>query len=169
MNTSPRAHLIDWLRNAHAMERQAEQMLRAQASRIENYPALKSRVELHLQETLGQQKIVESCLQRYDASPSATKDFLGQAMAFGQALTGVITADEVIKSTVGAYAFKNIEIATYTQIIAAATVVGDLITKEACERILPEERAMAAWLLEHLPEITTRFIELDAAGGRAKR
>ena len=33
-----REHLLDWLRDAHAMEQQAEQMLKAQAARIEHYP-----------------------------------------------------------------------------------------------------------------------------------
>src|SRR5690606_36737977 len=39
--TEPREHLLHWLRDAHAMEQQAERMLKAQASRIENYPAMK--------------------------------------------------------------------------------------------------------------------------------
>ena len=52
--TDAREHLLDWLRDAHAMEQQAEQMLKAQAARIENYPALKARIEAHLEETLGQ-------------------------------------------------------------------------------------------------------------------
>jgi ferritin-like metal-binding protein YciE len=51
-------HLLDWLRDAHAMEQQAEQMLKAQAGRLEHYPELKARTEQHLQETLGQQKLV---------------------------------------------------------------------------------------------------------------
>lgn len=49
-----RENLLDWLRDAHAMEQQAEQMLKAQASRIEHYPIVKARIEEHLQETLGQ-------------------------------------------------------------------------------------------------------------------
>lgn len=52
--SNPQEHLLDWLRDAHAMEQQAEQMLKAQASRIENYPKMKARVEQHLEETRGQ-------------------------------------------------------------------------------------------------------------------
>src|SRR3546814_6791992 len=40
-------HLMDWLRDAHAMEEQAEKMLRATAGRLENYPDLKARLESH--------------------------------------------------------------------------------------------------------------------------
>lgn len=49
----PQENLMDWLRDAHAMEQQAEQMLKAQAARIEHYPQLKARIEQHLEETLG--------------------------------------------------------------------------------------------------------------------
>lgn len=35
----------DWLRDAHAMEKQAESMLEAMAKRIDNYPDLRARIE----------------------------------------------------------------------------------------------------------------------------
>jgi ferritin-like metal-binding protein YciE len=48
----PKENLLDWLRDVHAMAHQAEQMLRAQSSRLENYPDLKARIDQHLEETL---------------------------------------------------------------------------------------------------------------------
>jgi ferritin-like metal-binding protein YciE len=39
--------LNQWLRNAHAMEEQAEKMLEAQSSRIENYPELAAGIDRH--------------------------------------------------------------------------------------------------------------------------
>jgi ferritin-like metal-binding protein YciE len=47
---------------------------------------------------------------------------------------------------------------SYTTLIAAADAAGDAQTKAACEQILPEEEAMAKWLLEHLPAITQAFL-----------
>ncbi|EFD6852775.1 ferritin-like domain-containing protein, partial [Escherichia coli] len=47
-------HYHDWLRDAHAMEKQAEKMLESMASRIENYPELRSRIEQHISETKNQ-------------------------------------------------------------------------------------------------------------------
>jgi ferritin-like metal-binding protein YciE len=38
-----RENLCDWLRNAHAMEMQAESMLKGQASRLEHHPQVKAR------------------------------------------------------------------------------------------------------------------------------
>ena len=41
---TPRENLLDWLRDAHAMEQQAESMLKGQAERLEHYPELKGRI-----------------------------------------------------------------------------------------------------------------------------
>jgi ferritin-like metal-binding protein YciE len=48
-----RKWLIQWLRDAHAMEEQAETMLNGQLSRLESYPDLKERIRQHIQETKG--------------------------------------------------------------------------------------------------------------------
>ncbi|GAB2577844.1 ferritin-like domain-containing protein [Dyella jejuensis] len=158
-------NLLDWLRDAHAMEQQAEQMLKAQASRIQHYPELKARLEAHLEETLQQQKIVEDCITRLGGKPSTAKDLAGKAMAFAQGVGGMAVSDEVIKGAIAGYVFENIEIATYTVLIAAAKSIGDTATQRACETILPQEQAMARWLLEHLPDVTTQYLARDAAEG----
>ncbi|PZP61974.1 MULTISPECIES: ferritin-like domain-containing protein [Pseudoxanthomonas] len=162
--------LLDWLRNAHAMEQQAEQMLQAQAARIEHYPELKARIEQHLVETQGQQRILEQCLERLGSAPSLIKDTLGKAAAFGQAIGGSMNADEIVKGSIASYVFEQMEIATYTTLIAAARAAGDLETVRACEQILPQEQAMAQWLADHLPVVTEAFLVREASPGvTAKR
>lgn len=158
-----RSHLLDWLRDAHAMEQQAEQMLKAQSSRLEHYPDLKARIDQHLEETLGQQKLLEEALARLDSSPSTLKDIGGKLMAFGQAVGGMTATDEVIKGAMAGYVFENMEIASYTVLIAAAQATGDVETQRACERILPQEVAMADWLREHLPSLTEAFLARSEA------
>jgi ferritin-like metal-binding protein YciE len=155
-------NLLDWLRDAHAMEQQAEQMLKAQASRIEHYPKIKARIEQHLQETLGQQKLLVGCIERLGGRPSAMKDAMGKVMAFGQAAGGAFNSDEIIKGAIAGYVFENLEIATYTALISAAQIVGDTETVRVCEEILPQEEAMAKWILENLPELTEEFLVRDA-------
>ncbi|QSN63955.1 MULTISPECIES: ferritin-like domain-containing protein [unclassified Caballeronia] len=167
--TEPAEHLLDWLRDAHAMEQQAEQMLRAQSGRLENYPQLKARIDQHLEETLGQQKIVQECIERLGGSTSIMKDLTAKMMAFGQAAGGMTQTDEVVKGAIMSYVFENLEIASYTSLIAAAERCGDAQTKAACERILPQEQAMAQWLLEHIPSISTQYLERSAAGQEAKK
>ena len=157
-----RENLLDWLRDAHAMEQQAEQMLRAQASRIEHYPIVKARIVQHLEETLGQQALLKACIERLGGSTSIMKDTLGRMMAFGQAAGGMTNSDEIVKGAISSYVFENLEIATYTSLIAAAKTVGDVETQRTCEQILPQEQAMAAWILAHLPQLTEEFLVRDA-------
>jgi ferritin-like metal-binding protein YciE len=165
----PTEHLLDWLRDAHAMEQQAEQMLRAQSGRLEHYPQLKARIDQHLEETLGQQKIVAECIERLGGSTSMIKDVAARMMAFAQAAGGMTMTDEVVKGAIMSYVFENLEIASYTSLIAAATRCGDAETRAACERILPQEQAMAQWLLEHIPSISTAYLDRSAAGQEAKK
>lgn len=62
------------------------------------------------------------------------------------------------KAAMAGYAFENVEIATYTVLSVSAQATGDAETPAACQQILPQEIAMAEWLLEHLPEITKAFL-----------
>ena len=163
--TDPREHLLDWLRDAHAMEQQAEQMLKSQASRIDNYPKVKARIEQHLEETLGQQKLLEGCLERLDSSPSAVKDTMGMMAATGQALGGMFASDEIVKGAMASYVFEHMEIASYTSLIAAAQQAGDAETQRVCEQILAQEQAMAQWVIDNLPEVTQAFMLRDATEG----
>ncbi|WP_312727383.1 DUF892 family protein, partial [Stutzerimonas kunmingensis] len=98
--------LIEWLRDAHAMEAQAETMLTKQASRIEHYPELKARIEQHIDETQNQARLIESCLQRYDKSYSGLKDLGGKMMAMGQAMGGMMVNDEIVKGAQMGYVFE---------------------------------------------------------------
>ncbi|BBI64163.1 hypothetical protein HSBAA_54690 [Vreelandella sulfidaeris] len=67
-------HLEDWLRDAHAMEKQAEKMLKSQASRLEHYPQLQRRIEEHITETQNQSQKLEQCLTLLGADASTIKD-----------------------------------------------------------------------------------------------
>lgn len=158
MTTTANEHLNDWLRDAHAMEQQAEKMLQAQAERLEHYPDLRARIVQHIEETRWQQSVLDAALTRRGISNSVIKDLGGKLAAFGQAVGGMTTSDEVVKGAMAGYVFENLEIASYTALIAAAQVVGDSETQAACEQIIVQERAMAAWLLEHLPQVTQAFL-----------
>ena len=169
MTTDAREHLLDWLRDAHAMEQQAEKMLKAQAARIEHYPRLKARIEQHIEETLGQQEALEGCITRLDGSPSVIKDTMGKLAALGQAVGGMTASDEIVKGAMAGYVFENVEIASYTALIAAADAVGDHETKRVCEQILEQEVAMSEWLAAHLPEVVQVFLTRSETPGATAR
>lgn len=161
--------LAQWLRDAHAMEEQAETMLRAQASRLENYPELQQRIEQHIRETERQAERVQQCIERLGASGSAIKDTGAKMMAFMQGLGGMFAGDEVVKGAMAGYAFEHLEISAYTALIAAAEHAGDQQTAAVCREILREEEQMADWLKQHLPNVTREFLAREETGEPAKR
>lgn len=158
MTSAENEHVIDWLRDAHAMEQQAESMLNSLAGRLDHYPDLRSRIVEHIEETRWQRGQLERCLTRLGSSQSTVKDMGAKLIAFGQGLSGMVVSDEVVKGAMSSYVFENMEIASYTILIAAADAVGDVETRTVCEQILAQERAMAAWLLERLPATTATFL-----------
>ncbi|WP_132551762.1 ferritin-like domain-containing protein [Rhizobium azibense] len=162
-------NLVAWLRDAHAMEEQAETMLKAQYERIENYPDLKARIGEHLEETRQQAKSLESCLNRIGGGSSTIKDMAGKVTAFGQSLGGLFVSDEIVKGSLASYTFEHFEIASYRILIAAAEFAGDQQTRAVCEGILKEEIAMAKWLEDNLPVVTEAYLKRAEAEVTAKR
>lgn len=90
-------HYHDWLRDAHAMEKQAESMLESMASRIDNYPDVRARIEQHINETKRQITLLEEILDRNDISRSVLKDSMSKMAALGQSIGGMFPSDEIVK------------------------------------------------------------------------
>ncbi|AUU86640.1 ferritin-like domain-containing protein [Leclercia sp. LSNIH1] len=163
-------HYHDWLRDAHAMEKQAESMLESMASRIDNYPDVRACIEQHLTETKQQINVLEEILDRNDISRSMLKDSMSKMMAFGQSVGGIMTSDEIVKGSISGYVFEQFEIACYTSLLAAARKAGDVASIPAIESILAEEQRMADWLIQHIPDTTEQFLlRSDADGVEAKK
>jgi len=169
LTTSPaEENLMDWLRDAHAMEEQAEKMLSGTADRLKNYSVLKERILAHLDQTRIQARQVRDCIRRRGGDVSVVKDLTARITAAAQSLSGLFVSDEVVKAALSSYTFEHMEIASYRILIAAARVAGDEETQRVCEAILVEEEAMAAWLLEQLPVITQDFLARQQAEVTAK-
>jgi len=154
--------LDQWLRNAHAMEEQAEKMLEAQASRIENYPELAAGVNRHLAETQRQKERLEQCLDRRGTSSSGMKDVAAKFTAVMQGVGGSMAADEVVKGAMASYTFEHFEISAYRTLIAAAELAGDSETARVCTEICREEESMADQLAGLLPQVATTYLHRSA-------
>jgi ferritin-like metal-binding protein YciE len=120
-----RDNLTAWLRDAHAMENQAIEILEKQASRLEHYPELRARVRTHLDESHRQAERVEHCLHQLGTDTSAMKTAAGKIIGTAQQLSGLFASDEVLKSGIADYAFAHYEIASYKMLIAAAAEAGE--------------------------------------------
>lgn len=166
--TEPREHLLHWLRDAYAMEKQALEMCERQSERIENYPELQRRITQHVAETKGQLAQLDRCFQILDESPSAIKSAIGWTMGNMQAAGGMLMSDEIVKGSISSYVFENYEIATYTVLIAAAEKAHEPEIAQICNSIRDQELEMADWLIEHLAGTANRFMKRDAADMRAR-
>lgn len=156
---------LAWLKDAHAMEKQAESRLEKMAGRLEHYPQLKSRIEEHIQETRKQQSLVQSVIDRFDTSHSVLKDGVGKIPVLAQTVGGMLADDEVLKDVLRSYASVNFEIARYSALISAAELIGDDEGIRVFEQIRNEEIHRADWLLLYLPDLTDDFMLRSSTDG----
>lgn len=166
--SQPREHLLDWLRDAYAMELQALEMCQRQVERIENYPELRSRIAQHVSETKDQITKLDKCFSILDERPSAIKSAMGWTVGNLQAAGGVFMPDEIVKGSMASYVFENFEIAAYTILITAAEKANEPEIARICRAIREQEQDMADWLKDHLPGTTDMYMHRDSLDQRAK-
>ena len=61
---------VDWVRDAHAIEEQAEAILSRMVERLAHYPERQQRLSQRIAETKEYQMIIKSILNRLDTSHS---------------------------------------------------------------------------------------------------
>lgn len=140
-----------------------------QASRLENYPDLRGRIDQHIRETQGQAARLKTCLDQLGSDSSAVKDLAGKIGATMQGMGGMFAGDEVVKGAMAGYVFEHAEIASYVALIGAAQKAALPEVVRVCEQNLAEEQAMADWLRQHLPAVTQAFLIREESGAPAKR
>ena len=137
-----RKHLVHYLQDAHALEKQAVSLLTGGPKLVDDEPLAKI-MEEHLAETREHERLVEQRLEALDASPSKVKD---AAMAMGGLNWGGFFGmhpDTVGKLNAFAYAYEHLEIAGYEQLRRVAERAGDTETVTVAKRILLQERDAA--------------------------
>lgn len=164
-----RDYLIDALRDAHAMESQAITLTTTQADRLKHYPDMERRIRQHIGETEGQRERLERCLENLGSSSSAVKDATMKLAANFQMAFHAMTEDEVIKNCLASYAFEHFEIVSYRALIEIAKLAEEPEIMRFCEESLAEEEAMAAWILEHLPDGIRMYVARSSVDAEAKR
>lgn len=169
MDEQAEALFVTGLRNAHALETEAEQIIGRQLERLVNYRQLAERLRAHLDETRMQKERLEGMLTRYSASPSSLKETATTLMGNMAAIAHTTAPDEVLKNTFANVAFENFEIAAYRSLIAMAETYGQRDTIGLLRQSLAEEERMARWLDENVAEITREFMTLRAHSEKADR
>ena len=151
--------LVAWLRDAHAMELATVDTLDHLAERLDRpFPDLARRFRQHWQESLGQVERIETCLKDLGSDTSTLKDLRNRFIGIAQAYAVEVLPDELVKDCLAAYASRHFEIATYISLGAAARNLERPAIEQMCEQNLQQERAMASWLEEQIPQATLEFL-----------
>mgnify|MGYP000665679827 CR=1 FL=1 len=158
-NTALRDIFVTGLRNAHAMESQAESLLQRQIERLDDFPDLKTRMQAHLEETRTQQSRLDRILSELGESGSTLKDAAMSFMGNMAAAAHMPAQDEVLKNSLASFAFENYETAAYKSLIAMAERLGAATALPALQQSCKEEEAMAQFLETNLDSVTQRFLD----------
>jgi ferritin-like metal-binding protein YciE len=168
MTTNPaRDLLVTGLRNAHGMEVQARELMERQCERLDDYPAVRARLHEHLSETIAQLHRLEQCLAACGEKASAIKDTVMAALANLTAISHAAADDEILKNTFANEAFEHYEIAAYKSLLTLCGQAGMDGLQEPLRQSLAEEQRMAAWLDDHVAEVTLSYLAKKAAGARS--
>lgn len=163
MPQNAREIFITGLRNAHAMETQAREMMERQSGRLDDYPNVKARVQQHLRETETQIQRLDDCLASCGESASTLKDTTQSFMGNMAALAHTVMPDEILKNTFANNAFEHFEIAAYKSLLALADLAGMSSAKPALQASLQEEQAMAAWIDQNIDGVTRSYVRVAQA------
>ncbi|MCK1653480.1 ferritin-like domain-containing protein [Bradyrhizobium sp. 149] len=158
MTNAARDTFVVGLRNAHAMEVQARELMERQSERLDEYPEVKAKVAAHLQETNEQLNRLERCLQACGESSSSLKDTTQSVMANMQAMAHSVAGDEILKNTFANNAFENFEIAAYKSLLALCGAAGVTEAKDLLQTSLQEEQRMAAWIDSNVEKVTMEYL-----------
>ncbi len=151
------------LRNQHAVENQAIELLERQVGRVDDFPEMKARIQRHIEESRTHATRLDRVMERHGISASGFKDTVMSFMGNMAAIAHTPAPDEVVKNTLANYAFEHYEMAAYKSLIALAERIGDHEGVRDLTESLREEEAMAAWIDKHISETTLKFATMKAA------
>lgn len=160
---------ITGLQNAHALEKEALQLMQRQVERFEHYPEMSDLLRTHIAETEGQVRRLDEMLHTFGEDRSLLKDMATQFMANMAAAGHMPMADEVLKNTFANHAFENFEIASYKSLIAMAEAAGHQRFIPALQETLREEEKTAQLIYDMIEPITLKYLSREAQGLKADR
>jgi ferritin-like metal-binding protein YciE len=134
--------VIKYLRDAHALEAQAIQMLEA-GPKIAEYDSLRTLFEEHLEESREHQRLVDERLSALGSRPGRFQAAAMRGSALNLGGFFKIQPDTPVKLGGFAYAFEALESGAYELLSRTARRAGDEQTAAMAEQILVNERETA--------------------------
>ncbi|MGV3662313.1 MAG: DUF892 family protein [Prosthecobacter sp.] len=160
MNTQE--ELIEWLRDAYAMEKAMEIALKKQMDSDDTLQPLRDLFEVHYVETQGHAAAVEGCLKTLGSNTSALKTTFAEAIETMKSISSSFAKDSGVKSMLASYAAEHFEIGCYLALIAGARNLDLPDIARTCEEILADEQRMADWLEANVPQAVTSYLKESA-------
>jgi ferritin-like metal-binding protein YciE len=160
---------ITGLQNAHALEKEAVQLMERQIERLQHYPEMEQLLRTHLQETQGQIERLQEILHSFGEDRSLLKDVATQFMGNMAAVAHVPMQDEILKNTFANHAFENFEIAAYKSLITVAEAAGHSSHVGALQQNLREEEKTARAIYDQIETITAKYLQREAQDLKADR
>jgi|1186.fasta_scaffold120468_1 ferritin-like metal-binding protein YciE len=168
-NDTVQSIFLTGVKNIHALEKEARQLLERQIERVQNYPEMGQMLRKHLDETNQQEERIDRILEALGADRSVLKDFVTQLMGNMAAVAHAPAGDEILKNTFANNAFENYEIAAYKSLITMAEAAGQTQHVPALRQSLQEEQRMAQWIADNVETITRKYLEREQSGRKADR
>jgi len=148
-----------WLKDAHAMEINLENMLKGQIEEFNEFPGIQERIRLHAEETRRHATLVEEALDFIGQETSTLKEGIAKISSKIGSFGSGWTDDSPVKLVLSDFASEQFEIACYRSLICATGEAGLSEIQEICSQILEEERHMAAFLEENIDMVTRAHFE----------
>jgi ferritin-like metal-binding protein YciE len=136
------AQLDAYLRDAHALEQQAVQLMSSAPGMVED-EELAQLYREHEEQSREHLRLLEERLEARGSSRSAIKDLALRGGGLGIGAFFGAQPDTTPKLAGFSYAFENLEIGGYELMARTATRAGDTETVAVAQRILADERATA--------------------------
>ncbi|MES2675871.1 MAG: DUF892 family protein [Pseudomonadota bacterium] len=156
-------NIRDWLRDAHAMEEQAESLFAGQAERLKKYPELAAKLNDELTFIKANQILLLDKIRTLGGSVSIVKDTVGKLMAGAQNMSGIMVSDEPVKGILALHTFTQMAIGSYKVLVAACDAEGEAEVRETCATMLASVERRAVWLNQELDAVTRAFLTAKAA------
>ncbi len=150
--------IIDWLRDAYALERSLEVTLEKMSKNGEHTIPCRTAAALHLTETRQHAETVESLLRTLGADPSSFKTGMGIMTEAIQGFGTALSHNEPVKDLLTAYSMEHFEIASYEALAAAAELSGFPHVSNACKQIVLDEEKMAENIRKELPRVVGEYL-----------
>lgn len=161
-----RSAFITGLKNSHAAARECRTMIEAQTKRLESYPDIRERLELHMREKDSQLERLERILDGMGEKSSALKDAAMSAMAAFGNVANAAAGDEVLKSSMALLALAKFEAAGYETLLLFGEAADAPDSLRPLQQCLSEERAIASFVEDSLRATGMRYLQLRSEGRR---